>query len=250
MCVARQIGIRLSLTLVFAALLIKSIQVTFSAVHRSHKGRKLVIKPSQRVVLVLLIVAGQMVLVIISLIIAHPGVDNQLTFSSGDEITPNIALSCSTPNSAMLISMMLYDFLLIILFNGFAIATVRFAYNCNETRYIAIASITIALIWLVYIHVYYATSDNSLFQVGATVMEIMLVAFSVIFCLLLPRLYSTFSKQNSKLSRVHFQMANSHTDEDNVSAFSQAHIQNEDGREIDEDGLKAKLEPLIADDEK
>ena len=135
-----------------------------------------------------------MVLVVISIIVDLPDIANTDMDTSTNDDFPILIITCANPHIATLVLLILYDSVLVILINGFAIFTIQFPKNFKEARNIAFATFAIGLVWLAFIVLYFATQNE--FRSGSIAVAMMCVAFSILFCLILPRLYTAFINRN------------------------------------------------------
>ena len=149
----------------------------------------LLVKSWYQVLFTLLIVAGQMVLVVISMIVTYP-VANIDIITSMDDVFPILIITCANPHIAILCLLILYDSALVIVINGFAVFTLRVPKNFMETRNIASATVAIGVVWIVFIPLYFTTRSE--FQSGVIALAMMCMAVSILICLILPRLYAAF----------------------------------------------------------
>ena len=202
-CILRQLGLWFSMTLVLAALLVKLIRVTRIFLGSVKGGRQCFVKPWQQVLFTILIVVGQMILVVISLVVTNQGANFEIR-TEVDSIFPVLDISCTPPHFALLGLLILYDTVLVILINGFAIFTIKFPKNFNEARHIAFATFGIGMVWLTFIPAYFATSSNSLFQAGTVALGVTLMAYCILLCLICPRLYVSFRKKDSTCETTSF----------------------------------------------
>ena len=200
LCLFRWFGFWFSVTLISAALLIKLIRVTRIFLGGIKGGQQYCIKPWHQVVFTFVIVAGQMILVLISVTVTPPVANTELT-TIPDDLFPILIITCANPHIAPLVLLILYNSVLVILINGFSIFTIQFPKNFKEARNIAFATFTIGVIWIAFIPVYFATSNE--FQSGSIALAMMCMAFSILACLILPRLYTAFINRDSTLSSTH-----------------------------------------------
>ena len=201
-CAFQQLFLWFSLTLIFAALLVKLIRITRIFLGSSSLHRRF-IAPGYQILFTFLIVLGQMVLVAISMAVTPPA---PFYFQQNDTANPNNApeliVSCKQPHPAMLVLLVVYESVLIILINGLAIFTIRFPKNFNESRHIAFATFAVGMIWIAFIPTYVAT-DNEVRSASIT-LAVMLMGFGVLGCLIGPRLLTAF--QTSKRREQSFSM--------------------------------------------
>ena len=190
LCVFQEMGLWFSLTLVLAALLVKLVRITRIFLSGVKGGRQLFIKPWHQVVFTFLLVSGQMIFVLISFLVVHPGAEFvEQTNPEHSNDFPTLIVQCKPPHAVLLVFLILSDTALIILINGFAIFTIRFPKNFNEARHIAFSTFAIGMVWLAFIPTYFATSSRVEFQSGSVALAVVLMAFCILICLLCPRLY-------------------------------------------------------------
>ena len=194
LCVVRRLGFWFSLTMILASLLVKLIRVTRIFLGGLKTSGRYFVKPWHQVVFTFFIIGGQMVLVVISIIVNLPNLTNTEMETNTDDEFPILIVTCVNPHTAMLVLLILYDTVLVILINGFAIFTIRFPKNFKEARNIAFATFAIGVVWLALVPLY-LTSKNE-FRAGFIAFGMMCVAFSILVCLILPRLYIAFLYRN------------------------------------------------------
>ena len=195
LCVIRRLGFWFSLTVIFASLLVKLVRVTRIFLGGMKTNRRYCIKPWHQIVLTFIIVAGQMVLVVISITVdVHNIVSIEMDTNTEDGF-PILITTCANAHIAMIILLILYDSVLVVLMNGFAIFTIQFPKNFKEARNIAFATFAIGVVWVAFIPLYTATKNE--FRAGCIALAMMCMAFSILFCLILPRLYTAFINRNS-----------------------------------------------------
>ena len=224
LCSIHRIDFWFSLTLISAALLVKLVRVTRIFLGGIKSGRRC-IKPWYQVLFTFLIVGGQMVLVVVSMIVVPPAVNTEVS-KSMEDVFPILIITCADPHIAILVLLYIYDSVLVILINGFAIFTIRFPKNFKEARNIALATFAIGMVWLAFIPIYF-TTDNE-FQAGAIAFAMMCVAFIILACLILPRLGTAFINRNAK-------MFSSQQSRNNVLESSQKKITNGESVKVQRD---------------
>ena len=129
-----------------------------------------------------------MFLVLISLVIVQPSVENIVVNNkeNADDF-PTLAVLCSSPHIALLVIQTLYLSVLMIASNALAILTIRFPQNFNESKYVAFSTFLFGLIWIAFI-ITYSTTDAQ-FQPAVTLLAIQLSALAVLICLFGPRVF-------------------------------------------------------------
>ena len=193
-CIFQQLGLWFSMTLMLAALLIKLIRVTRIFLGGVQGGRRHFIKPWHQVLFTFLIVAGHMILVVISMVVTHPGAYYEVS-TDVDDVFPILNVTCTLPHIALLILLIIYDTALVILINGFAVFTIKFPKNFNEARHIAFATFGIGVVWITFIPTYFGTHGQ--FQAGSIALGVTLMAYCILICLVCPRLYVSFRNKDS-----------------------------------------------------
>lgn len=187
-CVIQHIALWFSLTLIFAALLIKLIRITRIFLGKLGSRHRKFIAPHYQVLFTLLVVLGQMILVGISLSLDNGVVIEQQNSTLSSTIPPTLLLQCKPPRTVLLTFLTLYETILIVAINGFAIFTIRFPENFNEARHIAFATFAIGVAWLAFLPTYFSSSNK--YKDATIVLVVMLMSSSVLVCLLGPRLYT------------------------------------------------------------
>ena len=200
LCIIRWFGFWFSITLIFAALLVKLIRVTRIFLGGIKVGQQDCIKPWHQVVFTFVIVAGQMVLVVISVIAAPPFASFDLNTDRNDDF-PVLIITCTPSHIATLLILVLYDSVLVILTNGLAVFTIRFPKNFNEARNIAFATFISGVVWTGFVIVYFGASNE--FQAGCVPLAMMGMAFGILASLILPRLYTAFLNRDRTQSTTH-----------------------------------------------
>ena len=71
--------------------------------------------------------------------------------------------------------------------NAFAILTIRFPQNFNESKYVAFSTFSLGLMWIAFIFTYLNTADK--FQTAVISFTIQMSAMSVLLCLFAPRVF-------------------------------------------------------------
>ena len=191
-CIFQRAGLWLSFSVILGALLVKLIRITRIFLRGQASTRPKFTGPGWQVLFTLLVVAGQLVLVIITLGVIHPIPRMQRVSNAENSLDfPSLILSCIPEQTAgyiaLLIILALYDTLLIIACNALAILTIRFPANFNESKYIAFSTFALGLIWMAFIPTYFSTTDELRTAVISTALN--LSAFAVLICIFAPRVF-------------------------------------------------------------
>ena len=195
LCVIRRVSFQFSWTMVLASILVKLIRVTRIFLGGIRSTRKYFLKPWHQVVFTFLIVGGKMVLGVIWIMVDLPDLVSTEMDNNTDDGFPILITTCASIHTAMLVLLLLYDTVLVILINGLGVFTIRFPANFKEARNIAFATFAVGVIWLAFILLYFGTKNVSLS--GSVAITKVCMAFSILVCLILPRLYTAFINRNS-----------------------------------------------------
>ena len=185
-CIVQRLGLWFCFPLVFGALLVKLIRIARIFLQRQKAGRPRFIEPHYQIIFTIFIVAGQVVLAVISLIVVHPNTTINVRSNPDDSNDfPTLILTCQPPHLVLLILLVLYDTTLIILNNILAILTIRFPENFNEARHVSFSTFAIGVVWLGFIPSYFATQIE--FRAGVVGFGVLMSAYAVLLCLFGPR---------------------------------------------------------------
>ena len=160
-CGLQRIGFWFSLSLVLCALLIKLIQITRIFMQKKVSKRPSLVAPAYQILFTFILVGFQMLLVIVSLIVVPP--DTKLIQQYNEDNYndyPTILLQCTTPHTAMIVSLMLYYTALLVTSNVLAVLTIRFPDNFNESKYVSFATFSLTFLWLVFVPSYVVTANT------------------------------------------------------------------------------------------
>ena len=185
-CLVQRLGLWFCFSLIFGALLVKFVRIARIFLRKNITGRPRFIEPHYQIIFTLFIVAGQMILAVISLIVVYPTTSYQSRSNPDDSNNfPTLILTCQSPHLALLILLVLYDTILIILNNVLAVLTIRFPENFNEARHVSFSTFAIAVIWLGFISSYFATQIE--YRAGVVGFAVLMSAYAVLLCLFGPR---------------------------------------------------------------
>ena len=195
-CLVQRFGLWFCFSFIFGSLLVKLVRITRIFVSRGLK-RPRFIEWYYQIFFTLAVVAGQMVLAIISLIIVPPETAIEQRSNSDDSNDfPTLILICKTPNLVMVIILILYDTVLIITNTILGCLTLRYPKNFNEALHIGFSSFAILVVWIGFVPSYFATQIE--FKPGVIGVAILLTGFSVLLCLFGPRVIIAIKSLNSK----------------------------------------------------
>lgn len=195
-CLIQRAGIWCCFSLMFGALLVKSIRIA-RIFHLKTATRPRFIEWYYQIIFTFVIVAGQMVLVVISLVVVHPTIFYELRSNPDDSNDfPTLLLTCRSPNLVIVILLILYDTIIIVINNVLALFTIRYPENFNEARHVSLSTFSVAAVWIVFIPSYFATQIE--YKPGIVGLAILLSGYAVLLCLFGPRVYIAFTKAKAK----------------------------------------------------
>ena len=183
-CVLRIYGHWLTFSFILGSLLVKLIQILRIFLREEVTQLKCT-GPGWQIFFVVLILAGESVLVIISICVTPFFVERTQVKSSLD--FPTVYLSCQSPHVAIFSIIVIYDSLIIVACNVLAVMAVKFPRNYNEARYIASATLALGLIWISFIPTYITTVYE--YRDGATSFALNLSAFVILVCFFGPKMF-------------------------------------------------------------
>lgn len=192
-CLAQRFSDTLPFTLMLSALLIKLVRITRIFLNKGNTKTRF-IDWKYQIVFTIPLLAVQILLIVISLIIDHPGAVITLTLNPENTLdTPTNLVRCASTNIAISIIQILYNGLLLVVTNFMGVMTVQFPSNFNESRYVTFATLSMFLIWLSYLQAYFATSG--VYQVAILPFTLQLAAFAVLICFFVTRIYKATMEQ-------------------------------------------------------
>ena len=231
-CIFQRIGLWVCFSLIFGALFVKLLRIARIFLQRSNLERPRFIEPHYQIIFTLAIVAGQMVLAVISLVVMPPTTNTDVRSNEVDSNDfPTLVRTCQSPHLAMIILLVLYDTALIVLNNILALLTIRFPENFNEARHVSFATIAIAIVWIGFIPSYFATDIQ--FRAGVTAFAVITSAFAVLVCLFGPRIamayrfrWKKYAEKNDTKTGTMMKVMDSHTNSVDVLKTDYAQLQN------------------------
>ena len=188
LCTLQRIGAWFCFSLIISAIFIKLVRITRIFLNEAISTSPKCISPMYQILFTFLLVGVQMVFVLISLNVVHPGVTrSQVNDTRDTNNFPVLSVQCTTPHAALIAVQMLYITVLLIVSNGLAILTIRFPKNFNESRYVAFSTFALGLTWIAFILTYVATEAK--YQSAVISLAIQLSALAVLVCLFGPRVF-------------------------------------------------------------
>jgi metabotropic glutamate receptor 2/3/metabotropic glutamate receptor 6/7/8 len=189
-CGIQRIGIWFCFSLIQGAIFIKLVRITTIFMQGNKLSRPKFTEPIYQIIFTFLVVGGQMVIVLISLIVVYPDTSLIITNNTIDTNDyPRVSLICTFPHIALFIINMIYYTLLVIASNVLAVLTIRFPENFNESKYVAFATFAAGLVWIACVFTYFATRDAPEFQTAVISFTIQMIGLGVLICLFGPRVF-------------------------------------------------------------
>ena len=189
-CSLQRIGLWLSYSLMFGAILIKTVRVARIFRGSKVKPRTRFLQPQHVVLFTFLIVIGQLVLVVASLGFERPGTSRKLDRDNDDQNDfPTTVVTCVSDPLVILILSAMYETALVILSTIFGVMSFKYPANFNEAKYISFCTFALLVFWLAFIPSYFATQNMQEFQNPVIAMAVQMSAFTVLVCVFGPKLY-------------------------------------------------------------
>ena len=187
-CLFQRVGTWFCLSLILSALFVKLVRIARIFLREQTSGRPKFITPIYQIIFTFMLVGGQMLLVLISLIIVYPDSTTKLVLNSENtNDSPQLIITCASPHIALIALQMLYFSVILIVSNALAILTIRFPANFNEVKYVAFSTFCIGIIWIAFLVTYFATTDE--FQTAVISLAIQMSALAVLISIFGPRIF-------------------------------------------------------------
>jgi len=191
-CVFHRVGVWLCFSIAFGALMIKIVRVARIFYWRnSSTKRPPFTDPIHQIIFTVLVVAGQMILVAISLGIDPPLVDRSpdivRTNPTQTGNAPEIVETCQEPHIALLILLLLYNCVLILICTILGWMTRRFPGNFNEARHVMFTSFTVMAVWVLFVPLFFVTENE--FRIGILALGIVLSAVGLMVGIFTPKIF-------------------------------------------------------------
>ena len=191
-CLVHRLGIWFCYSLMFSALIIKVQRVAriFHGIKRDLHYQPRLVSPFFQVTFTLLLVAGQMAIIVVSLVIIHPSVERTIREDDDDDLKlPEVVLTCTEEHIAVIIVSILYESGLIITATVLGIFSFKFPENFNEAKYISFCSFALLIVWIGLLPTYFATQSRQEFQNAAVSFFVILSGFAVLIFIFGPKLF-------------------------------------------------------------
>ena len=201
-CTLQRILLWFCFSLMYGALLVKVIRIArIFVLQKSSMTKLYCVKTYHQVLFSLLIVAGQMFIILLSLIIVNPAVSRQLQLNSvNPDALPEIVVTCEPEPLLSLVVSVLYEAGLILITVVLGTMTFKSPANFNESKAICVSSYILLCIWTMFFVTYIFTESIQHLQNAFTALTNTLGAYAILGSIIGPRLFiSIFWKErNSK----------------------------------------------------
>ena len=187
-CLFQRISLWVCFSIILSSLFVKLLRIARIFLRKNTTGRPKFIGPVSQIAFTFLLVTGQLVLVLISMVVVYPEAENILELNpQNTDDHPTLIVRCVRPHTALIILNMLYFSVLLIVSNALAMLTIRFPANFKEVVYVALSTFCVGIIWIAFIITYFATSNQ--FQTAIVSFAIQMSAFAVLICMFGPRVF-------------------------------------------------------------
>ena len=203
-CLLQRIGIWFCYSLMFGALAVKVVRVSriFYAVKRKILQRPRFVEPGYQVLFTCLIVAGQMVIKLMSLIVTHPNTVRTYRYDQDSELRlglPEVVITCANEHVGLTVLSLLYESVLIVVSTVLGVLSFKFPANFNEAKYISFCTFALLIIWTGLFPAYFATLSQQEYQNAAVSLFVILSAFAMLIILFGPKLFIMLFQPNKNV---------------------------------------------------
>ena len=185
-CAVRRFGVAFSFSICFSALLVRIIRIHRIFNRAASTKAPIFVGSVSQTVFTLILIGGQVLIVVIWLLVEHPGVKYVYSLTTGGVL-------CSESPYAGLSITLGYNFVLLVAATYFAFRTRHVPKNFNETKFIGLNVYSLVIIWVVFLPTYYGTASlGNLYQTTSLLLAIVVSASVVLGVILVPRLVFLF----------------------------------------------------------
>ena len=205
-CLLQRLGLWICYSLMFGAFSVKVIRVAriFYGVKRKITYRPWLLASGYQIAFTTAIVAGQMIVVIISLIITHPDADRKVRLDQDSERQldlPEVVVTCAGEHVAMIVLSLLYESVLIIVATVVGVLSCKFPANFNEAKYISFCTFALLIVWMGLIPAYFVTQSQQEVQDAVISIFVSFSAFAVLVFIFGPKLFIILFQPNKNVHR-------------------------------------------------
>ena len=200
-CTLQRISTWLCFSIILSSLFVKLVRIARIFLRTQTSTRPNFTGPIAQIFFTSLLVMGQLILTLISLLVVYPDVKIvlQLNPENTDDF-PLLLVQCTRPHIVLIALHMLYFSILLVLSNALAMLTIRFPANFKEALHVALSTFCIGIIWIAFIITYFASSETSLAAVSS--FAIQMSALAVLMCTFGPRVFMLIFLPQKKQSSI------------------------------------------------
>ena len=200
-CAVQRVGFWICYSIIFGALLVKTVRVTRIFYQSGTLTRVRFTEPHYQVLFTSLIIIGQVVIVIIGLIVVNPTVSRGIRYNRENSNNfPEVVVACVVDHPAILVICAAYETMLIVLSTILGVMSFKYPKNFNEAKFVSFCTFIITIIWAAFVglYAYFAVEQRQEIQNAITGLASVLSAYAVLACLFGPKLFIIFfrSEQN------------------------------------------------------
>ncbi len=198
MCLFQRIIGWICFTLIVSPLFVIQIRITWN--HALEKGyvKKKFVSCLYQLIFTFILIFGQLVLTIISLLVVHPAVVKDVIENTIDENDyPELHLRCESSNIVIDIILSCYHTIILVCFIILSIVTIRVPDNLKETTFTTISALVLSIVWAGFIVVYFVL-DNDFKPIPVSI-TIQVNCLVMLACFLIPRLLLGFKSPPAQL---------------------------------------------------
>ncbi len=203
-CTLQRMALWFSFSLMYGALLVKITRIARIFVFQKSSLKKLLcVQTYHQVIFSLLLVAGQMIIVILSLVIVHPCVLRELKLNDKDSNElPQILISCQPEPLLGLLASVLYEAGLILVTVVLGTLTFKSPANFNEAKSTCVSAYILLVIWTMFFVSYTFTLESQRYIQNAFIaLTNTMGALTVLVSVVGPRIFIVlfWKERDSKL---------------------------------------------------
>ena len=187
-CGLKRIASWFCFALILSALLVKLIDITRALLKKETTKTRCIFPSGYQVLLTFLLVGGELILVVLSLIVVPPYVNTIMEhIDENQNDFPILKIQCFSPHIATTLLQVVYLAILVLVCNALAVITIQSPANFNESKYVAFSAFSLGIIWISFMSSYFST--NFVTQNAVLCLFVQLSAFAVLIPLFGPRIF-------------------------------------------------------------
>ena len=189
-CVIQRIGLWFCFSLMFSSLMVKIIRVARIFFWKYGLKHIPLSAPKYQVLFTFLAVAGQMVLVLGSVLHQYPGVSHNLRLNPRDNNDfATVVVACTPDHLIFIVLSLVYESAIITVTTVCGIISFKYPKNFNEAKHISLCTFALVVIWLAFLSSYFATATLQEFQNATISLAVIMTASAVLAFNFAPRIF-------------------------------------------------------------